>query len=923
MNRPRTAFRNPLIRRIWRHRTVATMLRSVLPEAEIRPRVQYTTQPRVYRYPEENLLVDTNEFELMEAGQENLPGEQIPEFVHEQPEEIPPPISTGIASEHLPSARPDLETSPDNTNMPTLPSVQAKTQEKAGGGWRLPAVLRKLFKGRSAEEATQTPVDDTRLRNKPPSSPPPCIEKAQERQIVPVQPRVQAYPAETASKNLELEQPPLIKQTPAPSTPLARAVIPPQPVSPMNVAAPSTLRATSAKERVPPPPTDVAPGKEEEERNWRRLQTILRKHEEKQAADETQLSQNPPTAEEEKPSSQVLPESLPTKPSSTAPDLSGTSEKPIQRTPQPSGKKSASIVEVPSGSTLPKEKRPAKRLTKTEPPILPPKEQLNATQPENSVTDLPVHPPVIPGIERDVQPPSGQDTERFPQSPPVSEQDTSQTMPLPLEAVWPVQRKETLPTATQPAAVEPPSEPPLLESAPLSPDAEDRLRQAVQKTKTGQPTDSSVEVILPRSPRPPTNPMVVPTIPGIVPPLSEDQADDSPGDMEELLPPSQPPAEDYRKVSEEPQGSKQVTAILPPVQRRDDGTGNTSTTLKGITEKQASSQSPANPVIQTTPESQTSARLRALPSFQAVPAQLHPSISQAPRTLQTASTRQTPSTSPISSALETALPTQVTPVLQAKPVPQATPATQIRSVTETASASQTVISRPASYTLESTATIQAVPVTSVASPMKVEPFSKSKPIPRGKPAAPPANIQLIPTEIGSLPSDLWQLIGQPPPVQPAPPINTATPLTAANVQASFQENRYPLQQALGYTPANDVFPAVIQGESPPVSRTVATDTLPSYPEQASQIVAQKIADVEKPAVPSKRDEGSTQGVIQRQAGQDQTTTPENQTPPGGEGTSQQAPALSDAELDKLARQVYDEIRQKLSIERERTRGWMG
>jgi hypothetical protein len=86
---------------------------------------------------------------------------------------------------------------------------------------------------------------------------------------------------------------------------------------------------------------------------------------------------------------------------------------------------------------------------------------------------------------------------------------------------------------------------------------------------------------------------------------------------------------------------------------------------------------------------------------------------------------------------------------------------------------------------------------------------------------------------------------------------------------------------------------------------------------------QEIAKAEKPSIPA----GSQpvefpQPVIQRVPEETQTTTPESTTSSGGEETSQQTPTLSDEDLDKLAHQVYKEIRQKLSIERERARGRM-
>jgi hypothetical protein len=63
----------------------------------------------------------------------------------------------------------------------------------------------------------------------------------------------------------------------------------------------------------------------------------------------------------------------------------------------------------------------------------------------------------------------------------------------------------------------------------------------------------------------------------------------------------------------------------------------------------------------------------------------------------------------------------------------------------------------------------------------------------------------------------------------------------------------------------------------------------------------------------------TTPAVQRAVTIDEVTTsvsvPSREAGETGEGAAQ----LSEAELDVLARQVYSEIRQKLSIEQERTR----
>ena len=86
--------------------------------------------------------------------------------------------------------------------------------------------------------------------------------------------------------------------------------------------------------------------------------------------------------------------------------------------------------------------------------------------------------------------------------PQISEQQT------PLEAIWPVERrKPDLPTS------EPPFIPQVASQPGLPAPQEKRLRQVMQSFNSDQPTDSSVEIITPRQPRPaPAIPSVQPVI---------------------------------------------------------------------------------------------------------------------------------------------------------------------------------------------------------------------------------------------------------------------------------------------------------------------------------------------------------------------------------------------------------------------------
>jgi hypothetical protein len=194
---------------------------------------------------------------------------------------------------------------------------------------------------------------------------------------------------------------------------------------------------------------------------------------------------------------------------------------------------------------------------------------------------------------------------------------------------------------------------------------------------------------------------------------------------------------------------------------------------------------------------------------------------------------------------------------------------------------------------------------------------------------------LIPTEIGPLPSDLWHLIGQTPPEQPAGGITPEAPSSVANDQTMIQETPYPSspepeaitvdkgtdEQTLTRPPLKQAIPDTTSAALP-TSKTDTAQAAVPIPDQLNQVVMQEIAKAEKPNTPARGHIEFPHPVIQRLGEEEQTTTPGSTTSSGGEETSQQTPTLSDEDLDKLARQVYDEIRQKLSIERERTRGRM-
>ncbi|MFQ5401123.1 MAG: hypothetical protein ACE5E7_16185 [Anaerolineae bacterium] len=72
--------------------------------------------------------------------------------------------------------------------------------------------------------------------------------------------------------------------------------------------------------------------------------------------------------------------------------------------------------------------------------------------------------------------------------------------PLPLQAAWPVERKIPVP-ASQPAPVAEPALSPLRPPDEVAAESR-RVQRALHDVEAGQPTDSSVELVLPRRPRP-------------------------------------------------------------------------------------------------------------------------------------------------------------------------------------------------------------------------------------------------------------------------------------------------------------------------------------------------------------------------------------------------------------------------------------
>jgi hypothetical protein len=827
------------------------MLRSAIPEINMRSTVHFASQPMVLRYPEEESLVNTTDLQKpgiqsIETKPEMAAGWQTPEEPTKQRLDISPSLSPTVTAERQHRVpKQDQEAPPVVVNLPPQPVVQTKENEKTKTGWRLPSIFRKWQERSKVEKTTQIPVDDSSHSNVQLSSPPPSPEKKPEIKAPSAPLSVQATPDKEVVINKEFEQPSMVN-LPTSSIPLARPVFPRLPGQPTQKEVLYARNVASVQESAPQPSAAVPLTKAGEDLSWRRLQTILRKHEEKRAAEDTDLSQKAPSVEEELPSPQTAQESLTEEPGPevSSPILSGAPH--LQKASQPSETTPPS-AEASTGSSIAQ--------IENDQPMRPEgMENLSSTSSgETHVTEI-----GIPKVERSTRRPLAQsssqkgaqplkslDTDQTPQITSASEYEATQPMPLPLEEVWPVQKEEIHLASAPPTPAPHPYESHLPGSPPLFHDEEDRLRQVVQKAKTGQPTDSSVEVILPRSPRPTSIQKVAMPNQPQVPSLEEEQPGSTPGNLVDH-PTSLSEAEDYPAVSDELGGIEQKPVVTKSVQRNE-----------------------INP-------------REDLTTSQVVPDMQIPSTSQAAPDIEASSTSQ--------------------------PVPP----------------QQTI---PTSQDVSPSQAEQGNPEAS-ASPIK--PVALSAHFPQVKPAPQVTVPKMVPTEIGPLPSDLWQLIGQTPPVQPvARIIPEATP-SETKVQATIQEKRHPVPPELSSKPVVETADDHYVAEPPPTQAipeaasksTPASGSSTYFSEDASQRVLQEIENAEKPGVLARSDEKSPQTFIQRQVEGDQASTPESSAPSEGEEIPQQKPDFTEEELDKLARQVYAEIRHKLSIDRERNRGWV-
>jgi hypothetical protein len=171
----------------------------------------------------------------------------------------------------------------------------------------------------------------------------------------------------------------------------------------------------------------------------------------------------------------------------------------------------------------------------------------------------------------------------------------------------------------------------------------------------------------------------------------------------------------------------------------------------------------------------------------------------------------------------------------------------------------------------------------------------------------------VPTEIGPLPSDLWTLLGQTPPA-PVPVAGGAQATTEPPAVPSSPAAKGPVAAATpstvngpllaGAPSAETIMRAIAEAERP--SPLVSEEVQPRSSQPATEHPQPQPLPSQLP--PSPEVSTSAPPSVQREVTTDDTV--EVSEAEGGAGV----------DVDKLARQVYAEVRRRLASEWERGRG---
>ena len=814
MIRTHKFLRNPIIRRIRRHASFSTLLRTY--EPEYGPYVAGLTDFGTTGY---RVLMDTLEEPLIPGE----PGAQPSIIVGSQfePAPLPTPVNPvqtapaipAISQTHLPT------TLPTTTPSPASKTAQALAEPKAGR-FQLPRIFRKWQEKLSPEKKpTPTPVERAIDTEAFPIERAIDTEASQVERVI----NTEALPIETAvvsdvmrvvtagPKEIPLVAPlsppvPEIKTQPAipttsipepgvglPATSKEAVTVPVSSQQPVQ----ARLAAPQAKSGQPTPsvfipraplPTSVSPEQpvsqgitEPDDPTWRRLQAIMRKHEQKKAAEAEST--------------------LPSVPSEAV-QASSTADSGVASTSSPSAVQKSSKTPL---TTRPAAKPNASRQAPTIEEFSPEREQVDQLQEDHSL-----EPEAI-----------------------------EQTQVLPLQDAWPVQRMES--RSASPLQTTTPSAPtiPVSPAVPTTPvEMGGAIREIVEQTKTGQPTDSHVEVIMPRSPRP--------VSPAKATPLASPRV--SPTEEQVETPTSLP--------------EEQVETPTSPQRYQP----------TGITDRSAAE----------TPESSKT----ELPAT---------SIQQESKFIV-----------PLENAIMPGIP-------HPEPVKKPNEFKPLRSV---------VPSEPVERPEQRSADII----------QRREEDQGAMPQSLSKEMAPEG---FVPTEIGPLPRDLWRLIGQQPPGEEISPVAQvkdqaiksiqARPSESLDIQPSESVDTHP-----GLKAADSNSVTHTQSRLPDIQAQANLQSTSSLPKQAhtSQSVQRRDqgaagyeefpGTIPSPAAITQAPASQTSNV-QRDVSPEPTGSSAPSSAPAPERSGEAATQLSEEELNTLARQVYAEIQQKLSIERERIR----
>lgn len=392
-------------------------------------------------------------------------------------------------------------------------------------------------------------------------------------------------------------------------------------------------------------PSPTAPPEEEStfsEAVWRRLQTIFRGHQEKQAAPEAVPETEPPSvparpgsppqgalpvqraaaqpggppeAEETPPPTlaesltrePLVRELLPTEtvsepPPPHSPSVHRTVDDARARQPEatPDTPYPTDTLESPppTATTAPQEFAFAEEETLVERRIIEPEIDKQAELPITAETPT-IQPSEAP---TPTSQPTSQPTKHLTTQPPAEEEIAAlepQWQPRPLQDVWPVQRLEAPPTPPEPPA-RPPSVPEALPTSSEEATATEEIQWALADVAPGGPTTSSIEVITPRQPRPTLRPEAgVPTeIEGPSPEVSAPPKTKEPHPEADISPDFEEPRPALMQEPAKPSGPQNLPgeiALPPPtvqMQRETDAAPD-------ITQTRPLTETPAPALVQT------------------------------------------------------------------------------------------------------------------------------------------------------------------------------------------------------------------------------------------------------------------------------------------------------------------------------------